>query len=515
MTRTSTSANARTATPSPTLRKTPAPSGPFVKTGLGALPSAPPALKAPGASEQDAPRQVERTLSSLFDIASIPVNNSPNAKSFAEQARPVETIDLGTTITLAADFSRDVRIARARQEIARAQTRQSTALLLPSLILRSSAGKENSAPASEIDPATGQPKASDTHDRRDTTIVLKIPVLDLPGIYDRARRQELEQSRDFELRSSEGEAAINAVEAYLSVASTRLQADLAREFEQQLKELLEYLRQRADAGAATMSDLDRVRARALTAYATRLEQDAAHAAAGIEFTRLSNIIPAYLQFPTLSELGPIPADFDAAIELALKNNPDLAALEHELSAATKDRRGAMATFAPRLDLELSDFRVYNAGGETGLQRDKRVMLVANWSLYEGGRSLDLLDERAARYQETYYRLDDTRRRLVQTLSGQYAILQSLRDRIFSGHAELDALKAALSAMSERMVSGNQSLLDMLDVYDRAYQVRVRLVSLHIQEFSAVARIIRNLHGNQHLSPSATLAQPPQPIAATN
>jgi adhesin transport system outer membrane protein len=45
-------------------------------------------------------------------------------------------------------------------------------------------------------------------------------------------------------------------------------------------------------------------------------------------------------------------------------------------------------------------------------------------------------------------------------------------------------------MSKRMLSGNQSLLDLLDVYDRQYQVRSRLVSLHILELNTVTQLVR-------------------------
>ena len=156
---------------------------------------------------------------------------------------------------------------------------------------------------------------------------------------------------------------------------------------------------------------------------------------------------------------------------------------------------------PRIDFEVSDFKVVNAGGDTGLQHDQRLMVVANWPLFEGGRSIKLHAERSARKEELANRLDDTRRRLVQALSAQYATLASVRDRIYSGYAELDALKAALAAVSERMLSGNQSLLDLLDVYDRVYQVRVRIVNLHVQEFTSSSQIIRNIYGSGSNDPA--------------
>jgi adhesin transport system outer membrane protein len=56
------------------------------------------------------------------------------------------------------------------------------------------------------------------------------------------------------------------------------------------------------------------------------------------------------------------------------------------------------------------------------------------------------------------------------------------------------MAVAAEAMSKRMLSGNQSLLDLLDVYDRHYQAKVRLVNLHIQEMGSVAQIVRLVQG---------------------
>ena len=103
-------------------------------------------------------------------------------------------------------------------------------------------------------------------------------------------------------------------------------------------------------------------------------------------------------------------------------------------------------------------------------------------------------ERAARHVELKYKLDDQRRRVAQSLSAQYATLQATRARLSTGYKELGAISSAAEAMSARMLSGNQSLLDLLDTYERHYQSRVRLVNLHIQEMNSVAQIVRLVQG---------------------
>ena len=118
------------------------------------------------------------------------------------------------------------------------------------------------------------------------------------------------------------------------------------------------------------------------------------------------------------------------------------------------------------------------------------MIVLNWNLISGGSDYMYGLERGARHKELQYRLDDQRRRVVQALSANYATLATTRERIISGYQELESISTAAEAMSKRMLSGNQSLLDLLDVYDRFYQVRSRLVSLHILEMSTVTQLVR-------------------------
>ena len=404
---------------------------------------------------------------------------------------------LGESIGAGRGFSREVLAAGARTDQARAQTGQALALLLPSLTVRASGGRETSIPSVALD-ASGVPIASDSHHRTDTAIVLKQPLIDLPSLFDYGRRGVIEQSRDESRRAADGDAYLATTNAYLALVSTRLQADMARDFEGELKELLVYVEKRAKAGASSTADMARVRARALAAKSSRLEQEAAHAAAGVEFVRLTNLAPRMARLPELADLGvaAMPDSLGRAVDVAMEANPDIAALVAETNAAQIDKSAAKGRFLPRIDLELSDVRSLHAGGDTDPdgQRDKRAMVVMNWSLFSGGGDIQYGRERESRYMELKYRLDDQRRRVIQTLSAQYATLTSTRERLTTVYREFKSMAIAAEAMSKRMLSGNQSLLDLLDVYDRYYQSRVQLVNLHILEMGSVAQVVRLVQG---------------------
>lgn len=482
--------------PSPSQKLPPAPETPAVQ----------PAEPAPGPIVETPPVPEEQSLVALVGRYEVPVSvdarndfakgaAQPGAES--EPAAAIAAINLTETIAAARGFSREVLVAAARAGQAQAQSGQALAALLPSASYQTKSGRETSSPSVALG-LDGKPLTNDTHSRRDTGLTLRQPLVDLPNFLDWRRRGVIEEGRGESRRASEGDAYLSGVNAYLALVSSRLLGDLSREFEAQINDLLSYVEKRAAAGAASASDLARVRARSQAAISSRLEQEAAHAAAGTEYVRLTNLAPRTARLPELEDIGAsmMPDSVDRAIEVAMAVNPEIAALTAEVRAAEIDKSAAKSRFLPRLDLEYTDNFSLHAGGDissTG-QRDKRTMLVMNWNFFSGGGDIKYGEERVHRHAELRYRLDDQRRRIVQALAAQYATLASTRERLTAGYRELRSITAAAEAMSKRMLSGNQSLLDLLDVYDRRYQARVRLVNLHVQEMGAVAQVVRLVRG---------------------
>ena len=450
----------------------------------------------------------QRKLAGLVGVAEVAVlanvdgqflrNMAENKLVREEAASQVVETSLSASVNAGRSFSRESLAALARTEQAKAQTAQALGLMLPSVAVRVSSGSEKSEPSVKINQATGEPVDSETHTRTDAALTVRQPLFDLPGYLDWRRREMIEQARGENYRVSDGDAYVSTVNAYLSLVASRLQADLTRDFESQLAELLSYVEKRTKAGAASVSDMARVQARRQATLSSRLEQESAHAAAGIEFVRLTNLVPHRVRLPELEDIGAAqaPESLDLAVLTAMKSNPEIASLTAEVQAAEIDTSVAKGRFLPRIDAEYTDTYSLHAGGDTSSdgQRDRRSMIVLNWSLLNGGRDYQSHAEYTARRRELQYRLEDQRHRVVQALSANYATLTTTRERISSGYQELESISTAAEAMSKRMLSGNQSLLDLLDVYDRFYQVRSRLVTLHILEMNTLAQLVRLTHG---------------------
>lgn len=460
----------------------------------------------------------EKTLAGLVGKTDIAVLGSVDwrlIKSLDEDpaaddlsASQVAKLNLPESVSAGRSFSRDSLAALSRTEQAEARSGQALGLLLPVLSLRASSGSETSKPSVELDDE-GNRIAKDTHNRKDMTLFVRQPLFDLPSFFEWRRRKTLEQSSQETYRVNDGDAYLSSVNAYVALVATRLQAELTRDFEKQLAELLVYVEKRARGGAASNADLERVRARSQETLSLRLEQEAAHEAAGIEFVRLTNLVPQTVRIPGFGDVGAaaLPATFEAAVPAAMNVNPEIAGLTAEVKAANLDRSAAQGEFLPRLEAEYSDTFSLHAGGDKDPdgQRDRRAMLVLSWTPLNGGRDYYAYRERTARREELRYRLDGERRRIVQALSANYALLETTRARIDTGYQEMRSISLAVAAMSKRMLSGNQSLLDLLDVYDRHYRVRSRLVDLHALELRTAAQLVRLTHGAPWLDVSGVPA----------
>ncbi len=459
----------------------------------------------------------EQTLSKLIGMSEITVladvggqfvsNMAENQIMEDEFASSVDEASLYESIKDGRAYNRESLAALARIKQAEAQSGQTRGRLLPSVSVRANRGYEKSEPSVIVDDATGELVASSTHIRSDVALTITQPLFDLTSFRDWRRSKVKEQASEENYRISDGDAFTSIVNAYLALVSTRLQADVAREFESHLSELLKYIEKRADAGAASISDMARVRARSEATLSARLELEAAHRGAGTEFVRLTNLVPDKVRLPELEDVGisVLPKSFEMAVATAMESNPEIASLSAEVEAEKINQSASMGRFAPRIDAEYTDTYSLHAGGSDTSQRDRRIMMVLNWNLLSGGKDYNYYLERTERHKELRYRLDDQRRRVVQALSANYATLTATSQRISSGYLELESISTAAEAMSKRMLSGNQSLLDLLDVLNQSFQVRSRLVDLHVLEMNTVAQLVRLTLGTPWPAPEETFS----------
>jgi len=143
------------------------------------------------------------------------------------------------------------------------------------------------------------------------------------------------------------------------------------------------------------------------------------------------MLPSDLQRPSLDYHKRKLPDYEKLVSLALENNPQILALQSELSAAQKQVEAARASGGPRLDGELE---ASSYSRELGSSDRYRAGVTLEIPLYTGGR----VDAAVAKAQSEVYRiqasLDKARYDLRQQVLDIWLELQNLklkRDRAYS------------------------------------------------------------------------------------
>lgn len=146
------------------------------------------------------------------------------------------------------------------------------------------------------------------------------------------------------------------------------------------------------------------------------------------------MLPSDLQRPDLDYHKRELPEYEALLDLALQQNPQLKALELELAAAREQVEAARAIAGPRLDAEL-EASAYSR--ELGSSDRMRAGVTFEVPLYTGGRVDAAVAETQAMVYQVQARLAEVRYALRQKLLDLWLELQNLKLQREQAYSEMD------------------------------------------------------------------------------
>ena len=162
-------------------------------------------------------------------------------------------------------------------------------------------------------------------------------------------------------------------------------------------------------------------------------------------------------------------------------NFDLRAAAADQLAASYEADSYKARFIPRLELQAMHRQDLNAAGTEVRNRDTRVMLMATWSLLNGGSDYAQAKSASFRSRSLGLQRASSLRKLGQEIDASYATLDAMQDRFSAVSEEMAANMTVVDAFRAQLVGGTRQLLDVLDAYQRLHQSRLDLAQLAISE----------------------------------
>lgn len=208
-----------------------------------------------------------------------------------------------------------------------------------------------------------------------------------------------------------------------------------------------------------------------------------------------------------------PLTLEQSVQLALANNPEIAATRWDVSAAVAKRATAEANRWPTLNFEAGYTHSLNAlrlipasyNGETGnFDNDiSQADFVFNLPLFTGGRITNTISASELLEKSQEKRLARTREELVFNVSNTFYLMLGQLEVMRSLEFSVTAMEEHRNRVSELMAAQKAAKVDLLRTEVRLADLQQNLVKER-NVFAIEKRLLANLLGVAHLADSFSI-----------
>ncbi|TPW06813.1 MAG: outer membrane channel protein [bacterium] len=188
----------------------------------------------------------------------------------------------------------------------------------------------------------------------------------------------------------------------------------------------------------------------------------------------------------------IPADFDAALDVALTDNPSIRAAAYALAAAESNVAAAKAEYMPSARLTASyGGTTSDLGAIDDLGNNTRFQAGATVSvpLFTGGLNSSRVAQARERANVAQINVEGERRNTLQAVSSAYAQSISARATLQAGEEAVRAATVAAEGVRQEAQVGLRTTLDVLNQELELRNAQITLASARRNEYVAQASLL--------------------------
>ena len=301
-------------------------------------------------------------------------------------------------------------------------------------------------------------------------------------------QQALLDSGNYQLQAGTQAVALDAVTAHLNVV---LQRELVALAEKNLKvhqDIYQSLAEREQAGAGSISDVTQVQARLARAESTLYLSQAELNRAIANYTRVVGTHPGELTHAGIPET--LPQTLEEALQRTEQKNPELLALDAEITEADSKYTLARSNYQPKIDLELSSRYNDQLEGDSSWQNTNAAMLVLRWNLFRGGQDKAGVSSAVSRKYQSRSRRTAKLVELIEETKTVWANYIALKRQKVAFRDAVDYSRKTFDAYLKQFSVSRRSLLDVLIVENDGFQSAVQLATVGTNETIAAYRILK-------------------------
>jgi outer membrane protein len=305
----------------------------------------------------------------------------------------------------------------------------------------------------------------------------------LPNL--RKARAQVESSRE-QLRATEEQVLLDAATAYLDVLRFQKIVDLQQASIVDLQKLLDTVRTRVSVGELSRTELGQTEGRlySLMENLTAAQSQLAGARASFEHAigrPAENLVDP--PFPV------VPDDFDAALNIAMSNNPNVLYARDQTVVAEHAVSAAKGALAPRVSLQGQYERSKDLVA-TGIGiNDFTLTAQLHVPLYQGGTEYAQVRESKEQATQARYTAADAERQVRQQLRVSIDTLRNERIAIPINERQVEATRVAFEGAQAETVVGERSTLEVLINESDYVNAQASLLTARRNAFVAAYQIL--------------------------
>lgn len=282
--------------------------------------------------------------------------------------------------------------------------------------------------------------------------------------------------------------ALDAIIAHMEVLRQRELVGLAKKNVDDHLEILSKLRDRQEAGAGSIANVDQTESRLARSQAALAETQSDLRTAEANYLMLVGKLPGDLApYDTPKQL--IPGSLEEAVEATHQNNPKIMALGANVTEAEQRVELARSSFLPKLNAELSSSYEDQVESLETYEQNNQAMLRMRWNLFNGGSDIADRKAAAARKMQAISARNDQRDLVIEETMATWAQLQAARQRVVAYGDAVGFSQKTLDSYLKQFNVGQRTLLDVLDARNELFQNSGLLVTARINEVVAIQRLL--------------------------
>ena len=314
-------------------------------------------------------------------------------------------------------------------------------------------------------------------------VALTVPIFSGGAVRNsvRAARTRVEAER-YNLRGTESDLFTAVVGAYMDVIRDEAIVALNQQNVHVLDVNLQASRDRFQVGDLTRTDVAQSEARLSLARAQLDTAEANLISSREQYVRLVGSAPGVLETPPA--LPNLPTSPDGAVDVALKENPQLLAAQRTRDATAYDVSVAKSARLPRISVSAGpDYNNYlgSLGASSGQSTGQSALsgaigLGLSLPLFQAGLPAAQVRQAQARRGQAIEQATAAERDVIAQARAAYAVWRSSQAVIRSSQEAVDANKLSLQGVRAENSVGNRTILDILNAEQELLNSQVTLVT---------------------------------------